>query len=139
MSDMLAPYIWIIDDDLVAQFNAKIKIRQAGIHCNVRCFDNTHTALVELMDPETPNNGQPDIIILDLSMPDIKGWEFLNQLGFILNEKAYPDIFLTSSSRVSSDINRAKEHAMVKEYFVKPLTPQNMELIIEGAANLKEI
>ena len=52
MSNMLAPYIWIVDDDLVAQFNAKIKIRQAGINCNVRCFDDAHSALVELMDPE---------------------------------------------------------------------------------------
>jgi len=139
MSDMLAPYIWIIDEDLVAQFNAMIKIRQAGIHCNVRCFDNTHTALVELMDPETPNNGLPDIIILDLSMPEIEGWEFLNQLGVILNEKVYPDIFLSSSSRVSADIDRAKEHSIVKGFFVKPLTPQNMELIIEGVENLKEV
>lgn len=136
---MLAPYIWIIDDDLVAQFNAKIKIRQAGIHCNVCCFDSAHGALIEIMDPEIPNKGLPNIIILNLSMPEIEGWEFLNQLGVILNEKAYPDIFLSSSTRVSADINKAKEHAMVKGYFVKPLTPQNMELIIKGAENLREV
>lgn len=138
MSNMLAPYIWITDDDLVAQFNAKIKIRQAGIHCNVFCFDNAHSALVELMDPEIPGNSLPDIIILDLSMQEIEGWEFLTQLSAILNEKSYPDIFLFSSSRVSADINRATEHSMVKGYFVKPLTPQNMEIIIEGAENLRE-
>ena len=139
MSNMLAPYIWIVDDDLVAQFNAKIKIRQAGINCNVRCFDDAHSALVELMDPEIPNPGIPDIIILDLSMPEIEGWDFLNQLGVILNEKVYPDIFLSSSSRVSADILKAKAHKMVKGYFVKPLTPQNIERIVEDTEKLRQV
>lgn len=136
MSNLFPPKIWIIDDDLVAQFNTKIKIRQAGIHCDIHCFDNAHSALVELMDPEVPTNGLPNIIILDLSVPVIEGWEFLDQLGIILNKKSYPDIFLSTFSRVSADINRAKEHVMVKGFFVKPLTPQNMELIIEGMVSL---
>lgn len=138
MSTPLPSKIWIIDDDFVAQFNAKIKIRQANIHCDVYSFDNAHSALVELMDPEIPNHGLPNVIILDLTMPDIEGWEFLTQLGVILNKKSYPFIFLTSSSRVSADINKSKEHAMVKGYFVKPLTPQNMEIIIERIENLRK-
>ena len=136
---MLAPTIWIIDDDLVAQFNAEIKIRQAGICGNVTRFDTAHGALVELMDPEIPNSGIPNIIILDLDIPEIESWEFLTQLSAILNKKLYPNIFLSSANRVSTDIDRAKQHAMVKGYFVKPLTPQNMELILKGEENLKEV
>lgn len=139
MKSLLPLKIWIVDDDLVAQFNSKIKIRQSGIPCDVFCFDNAHSALVELMDPEIPSNGMPNIIILDLTIPIMECWEFLHQLGIILKKESYPDIFLSSSLRISADINRAKEHAMVKGYFVKPLTPQNMERILKGVDSLREV
>ncbi|HEA20572.1 hypothetical protein LCGC14_2633350 [marine sediment metagenome] len=136
---MLAPSVWIIDNDIVAQFNAMIKIRQAGIHCNIFCFDNAHSALVELMDPEITKNGLPDIILLNLGMPVIDGWDFIEQLGTILNEKVYPDIFLTCYSRVSADMRRANANHMVKGYFVKPITPQNIQSIISLTEKLRPV
>jgi CheY-like chemotaxis protein len=65
----------------------------------------------------------PDIIFMDIKMPILDGFEFLDRLqdeGF-LNDKPV-DIFLLSSTLDSRDVQRATSYASIRELVTKPLT-----------------
>jgi len=80
----------------------------------------------------------PEIILLDLNMPVMDGWQFLD--AFI---KKYPNqdvhIFIVTSSIDQADIDKAASYKLVSNYVVKPLQrDQILEMIqatIDGTAN----
>lgn len=75
--------------------------------------------------------GLPDIIFMDIKMPILDGFEFLDRLqeeGF-LNDKPL-DIFLLSSTLDSRDVQRATSYASIKELVTKPLTVDKFRTLI---------
>lgn len=73
----------------------------------------------------------PDIIFMDIKMPILDGFEFLDRLqddGF-LNDKPV-DIFLLSSTLDSRDVKRAASYARIKELVTKPLTVDKFRSLI---------
>jgi CheY-like chemotaxis protein len=65
----------------------------------------------------------PDIILLDIYMPELDGWQFLNELKRIedqLTKKAA--IYIISSSSHPRDLSRAESFPEVRSYFQKPVT-----------------
>lgn len=65
-------------------------------------------------------------ILLDISMPVIDGWEFLEELDKIdPHEKI--KVFMHSSSAGESDLNKAASSGRVLYYFNKPLTSQKLD------------
>ncbi|EMR04192.1 response regulator [Cesiribacter andamanensis] len=73
----------------------------------------------------------PDIIFMDIKMPILDGFEFLDRLkeeGF-LNDKPV-DIFLLSSTLDSRDVQRATSYASIKELVTKPLTVDKYRALI---------
>lgn len=67
---------------------------------------------------------RPDLILLDINMPEMNGWEFLNKLK---NIESKCDVMMLSSSVHWDDIERAKEFDQVKCYIEKPLTEDKIE------------
>ena len=66
----------------------------------------------------------PDIILLDLFMPDFSGWDFLEEFEKIYSSLAKKiKIFIVSSSVDKQDIARSESYPFVKSFFTKPLTP----------------
>lgn len=73
----------------------------------------------------------PDIVFMDIKMPILDGFEFLDRLqeeGF-LNDKPV-DIFLLSSTLDSRDVKRAASYANIKELVTKPLTVDKFRMLI---------
>lgn len=86
--------------------------------------------LQKLEEEQTP---PPNIIFLDIRMPIVNGWEFLERLSQ-LNQTHYFDdtaIYMLTSSSEQSDINKAKNYRLVTDYIVKPLLTENLEAIKE--------
>ena len=78
----------------------------------------------------------PDIIFMDIKMPILDGFEFLDRLqeeGF-LNDKPV-DIFLLSSTLDSRDVKRAASYANIKELVTKPLTVDKFRTLIARHSN----
>ena len=70
----------------------------------------------------------PEVIFLDLRMPEMSGFEFLTILGTILGSEPHNiKIYVLSSSLDPSDLKRIKENSLVSKFISKPLTNQALE------------
>ena len=72
----------------------------------------------------------PEVIFLDINMPVMNGWEFMEEFAKIRNMlKKKIEIYILSSSTDSHDIKKAKSNPEIKDYIVKPLTPDLLKTI----------
>lgn len=124
---MKDPMVWIIDDDMVAQFAATYKIGQSNANYRVICYDSVEDALTAIGKCIDGNVGIPDIVLLDLSFPESDGWDFLDKIEENQKSAAEMEIYIVSSFSNPKDKIYAQEHPMVKAYFDKPITKTNLD------------
>ena len=64
-----------------------------------------------------------DIVLLDINMPIMNGWEFLDEYKRLnLDPLGKSKIYIISSSVFNNDINKAKSYPLVKDFVSKPLS-----------------
>ena len=69
----------------------------------------------------------PDVILLDLHMGIMNGWEFLDWYqNWTRSLVQYPPIYVLSSSLSKEDIKRAESYMQVKGYIIKPMTVEHL-------------
>ncbi|MCW7468642.1 response regulator [Leptospira kanakyensis] len=121
------PKICVIDDDQIYQFTTKKIISNAGIKGDVLVFSDAENAL-DFFQTEVLNKDQlPDIIFLDINMPLMDGWQFLDAFGKILPK--FPksiEVFLVSSSVDTADTDRAAKIPIISGYIFKPFTKEKL-------------
>ncbi len=129
----MPPKILCVDDDPIALLLSKLVITKSGFANDIVTLANGQEAVVYLQNElqKTGGKGPKLLILLDLNMPVMDGWEFLQQFTEKLRE-AYADtrIILLSSSVDPNDIRKAKDFSMVLDFFPKPLTKEMLESII---------
>lgn len=122
----------IIDDDNM-YVNLVKKIVEAKNLCqNLMVFQNGKDALnyFEAILTNLDKNIIPEIIFLDLNMPIMDGWEFLDNFTKIKNKLGKTiTLYIVSSSINPVDIERARSINSVKDYLVKPVTIKDLETI----------
>lgn len=93
-------------------------------------FSNPQVALDILKENCNDPQKLPDVILLDLNMPILDGWQFLDEF-ILLPLKKDISIFIVTSSIDPSDIEMAKKYDMVKSYIMKPITAKKLEAASE--------
>jgi CheY-like chemotaxis protein len=118
--------ILLVDDDPDDNYFHQIIIDKMNIVNNIDIVVNGIEAIAYLKDK---NRIPPDIIFLDLNMPKMNGWEFLDQYkNLSISQKAKVLIVILTTSANPDDIKRAKEIKDVTGFETKPLS---QELLIE--------
>jgi CheY-like chemotaxis protein len=124
--------VFLIDDDDIYRFLVQKEIQKAGMASHIIPFTNGLEAINQLKT-ELKNQGTlPEIILLDLNMPVMDGWEFLEeykQLEPQLPQKI--DIYIVSSSIAADDVGKAKTLNMVTDYMIKPVTRDKFTDMLE--------
>ena len=129
--------ILLIDDDVDDNFFHKRVIEKSGWAKKViECLDG-QDALDYLKNEgqyqkEAKKYPQPDLIFLDINMPRMDGWTFLEHYQSCPPEvKGGPIVAMLTTSVNPKDIERAKQYDIVKDYMNKPLTKAMLETIFE--------
>ncbi len=129
-----AKTVCIIDDDKIYVYGLK-RINSLKQLCpNLIEFPNGKEAMDFLINPDNADN-LPDVIFLDMNMPVMDGWDFMDNYAKIkpqLGKKIH--IYMVSSSINEEDINRAKNISDISDYVVKPVTRDKMEELFALAA-----
>ncbi|WP_400076172.1 response regulator [Winogradskyella sp. R77965] len=77
----------------------------------------------------------PEVILLDINMPIMDGWEFIERFTKIRNKFNTPiTLYLVSSSIDIRDINKAKSLSTVKNYLIKPVKIDELEAVFNKSA-----
>ncbi len=121
--------LYVIDDDKIYHFLLKNLLKQNSIDVKSTFFQNGQDAL-DYIQADTQNN-VPDLILLDVNMPIMNGWQFLEEYAKVVDTfDTLPVIYMISSSNNEVDINKAKEFSgMVKDYFLKPICKEDIDKI----------
>ena len=131
-----APIIALVDDDKVFQLTSSRTLRAANLTNKILQFENGEEALQFLKEHAAETDTLPDYIFLDINMPYVDGWMFLEDYATLkLNLKKEISIYMVSSSIDPRDVNRAKQDKNVREYIIKPVSREKfIELLNRAAA-----
>jgi len=123
----------IIDDDSINNMVCKAAIKSATGGIIASCFNNPVEALKYFRNyNETNNDGKQIIVFLDINMPEMSGWEWLENYSSLPGQKKDNVlIYILSSSVNPTDIDQAHSNCLVKNYLVKPLTKAKVIDVIE--------
>ncbi|TQO38336.1 response regulator receiver domain-containing protein [Arenibacter algicola] len=125
--------ICIIDDDPIFVFGSKILLRNNSFASDYLICQNGKEALDVITPLIESEESLPEVIFLDLNMPIMDGWEFLDEFGK-LSEENNIRIYILSSSVDSRDIERAKNYGMVNGFIAKPLTDAKIKELAQEIA-----
>ncbi len=124
--------VFVIDDDKVFHFIIKKLFSKNNIDISPSFYFNGLEAIEEIKQKINSGNTLPDLILLDINMPIMDGWQFLDEFRKtrIVTQGDRTTIYLVSSSDSISDINKAKEYQdQIKDYFFKPMTLEDLQKI----------
>lgn len=122
----------IIDDDDIFIYGFKKSMEIRGIFAEVLDFSNGQQAIDYLTDPHYADN-LPDVIFVDINMPVMDGWEFMQNFEEIKSRVGKKiSVYAISSSVDINDINRAKNNPVIKDYILKPMNESYVADIINS-------
>ena len=118
---------YIIDDDAIFVFVLKKLLEKNGNFGKMIDFKNGNDAIDILFSKQSE---LPCVILLDLNMPIIDGWQFLDQLedSELKNEL---NVYIMSSSIDRTDIEKSKTYSIVKDFISKPVNADKLNKILE--------
>ena len=122
----------VIDDNKLDCFIAEKMILKSGLSKKINLFLDGREALEFIKNDAPPANGHKVIIIVDIQMPLINGFEFVETFEtFSQDIQDNYAIFMLSSTNNENDLNRVRNYRSVKQLFNKPLTKKCLFLLIE--------
>nr|WP_322624270.1 response regulator [uncultured Flavobacterium sp.] len=122
--------MYVIDDDKIYHFLLKNLFKQNNVEVSPVFFGNGQDAIESLRN--IPVTGEfPELILLDVNMPIMDGWQFLDEykkLTKAIGRSA--TIFMISSSNDEHDLTKAQDYSdVVKDYLLKPICKEDLEKI----------
>jgi CheY-like chemotaxis protein len=124
--------IWVVDDDAIYQTIINKLIQKAGVFSSHSSFTNGKEALQNL-DYTLEENFDfvPDIILLDINMPVMDGWEFMEEIKSLKSKiKKQIIIYIVSSSIAIEDKNKSETFTDITGYIPKPISVNDLLRII---------
>lgn len=125
--------ICIIDDDSIYQYTITKTIKAYNLANDIMVFSDGEEALDFFIRNLDSSENLPDIILLDINMPIMDGFQFMEEYIKIkprVGKKI--SIYMVSSSVDSNDIEKAKRIGEISDYIIKPIKPGELISIVNS-------
>lgn len=120
-------FLMFIDDDEPTNVYHEIVLNDSALCEAYIFFESPLKALDYLRKAQTDESVKiPDAIFLDINMPKMNGWQFLDEYERIGFDKS-SIVFMLTTSLNTFDKNKAKEYQTVQQMINKPLTKEVLE------------
>ena len=121
--------VLLVDDDEINNFISIKLIKKALLNTEIMACLNGRFAIEQLTEIQQKDPAElPDYILLDINMPIMNGWEFLDEYKRLnLDPLGKSKIYIISSSVFSNDINKARSYPLVKDFISKPLNVEKIK------------
>ena len=119
--------LFVVDDNEIDQRIIQLNLVKYPVFDDVSYYKGGIPLIDYIKRNKDDSSILPDAIFLDLTMPDLNGWEVLDALQEIyplLSKKI--NVYIVSASVLSSDIFKAKSYEFVQEFISKPITKDNL-------------
>ncbi|WP_207497172.1 response regulator [Aridibaculum aurantiacum] len=130
MKKELNPIVCLIDDDNIYQLITTKIIEMVNPQQQVISFSNGQQAIDYFTSLSNEHTTLPDIIFLDLNMPIMNGWDFLDAFSSLQNLPKKIPVYMVSSSVNEDDAVRSKTYPVVKDFIIKPFSKVQIKEIL---------
>jgi CheY-like chemotaxis protein len=123
--------VFVVDDDKIFHFIIKKLLISNNINVEPRFFENGLQAIEGIKSKLDNEEAAPDLILLDINMPILDGWQFLEEFKKLKKRiQKEISIYIISSSDNTVDRNKAKDFKdEIKDYYLKPITIEGLRSI----------
>lgn len=117
---------YVVEDDRITAVITEFIVKKDLKYPEVQTFSNGLLAFNQLQALARAGGSMPDLILLDLNMPQMDGWEFLDAFETLpLTQEVR--VFILTSSIQPEDMEKSTHYKEVKGYFSKPLGKVNVQ------------
>ncbi|MBB2146896.1 response regulator [Pedobacter sp. LMG 31464] len=120
----------VIDDDDINIFIIKKIVEKTGFDIDMVSKSNGQQAIDYLNEVVSTNRPIPHLILIDINMPVMNGWEFVEAYQS-LGIAQRVDLYILSSSVYENDIEKTKSYTAVKGFISKPLSIERLTELIK--------
>jgi CheY-like chemotaxis protein len=121
----------VIDDDDINIFIIKKIVEKTGLAIEMIARNNGQQAIDYLKETISQNKPLPKLVLIDINMPVMNGWEFIEAYEE-LNIEQKVDMYILSSSVYENDIEKTKGYKAVKGFISKPLSMERLTELIKA-------
>jgi response regulator of citrate/malate metabolism len=122
--------VLLIDDDPICNFLHSNLLKKHNITDHIQISPNGHEAFIYI-DAESKLRNCPQLIFLDLNMPVMNGFEFLEAYSDGVFCERKPVIIILTTSSDHLDLAKLEKHSMVNGYLNKPLTIEKINTVLQ--------
>lgn len=121
---------WLVDDDKIYTYVLSRKMKMMNFCNSTLVFPNGLEALMYLKPVSGSPEALPSVILLDLNMPVLDGWQFLDEFVQLKLSKKVT-VYIVSSSIDPADHQRAAAYPTVSNFLIKPITEADLSEILD--------
>jgi|SRR6185437_393547 len=124
--------LFVADDDIIYQRIIKMTLNKYPVFKHVHYFNDGRSLILYLIENKNDSSNLPDVIFLDIHMPELDGWGVLDAMQNLYSTFCKKiDVYAVTVSMMERDRQRALRYDFVKEFISKPISRDTIVAISE--------